>query len=597
MRRWLATIAVAALALGLAPAVARAHAVLEGTSPQRGETVKREPDAVVFRFDEPVEGTFGAVRVFDARGARVDLGDAFHPAGVGSRIAVHLKRRLPEGTYTATYRVISADGHPVSGGFVFSIAKAGAAPSETVGQLIGRSKTGAATGVAFSAARAVQYAALAVALGGFVFLLCVWLPGLGMAAGADRSWRDAAGAYATRARIVVLGAALAGVVSGAAGVALEGATGAGISAWSALRPHVIHETLTTRFGLVWGIGAVVWALAAVAALWLLAPESGRLPALRVAELGATGTAPARPAPAMLALLGAPLAALALVPVYSGHASTQHPVGVLFPANLVHVAAMSLWLGGLVALLAVLPAATRRLAAPDRSRLLAAVLVRFSPLALGAVAAIAVTGLVQAYVEVRTLHNVTATAFGRAVLIKFMLLLALVALGAYNRQLSVPRLRAIAQRGDPAGRAGVLLRRALRCEVALIAVVLGVTGALTGYAPSIAAQSGPVAATRTIGPAQLQITIDPARVGANAMHLFLIDPHTGAQFRKAKEVDVAESLPAKHIGPLNQAANLAGPGHYIVPSALLSVPGTWRIAVTVRVSDFDEYTAAVEVHVR
>jgi copper transport protein len=596
--RRLAPIVLAGLALGMAPAAASAHALLEGTSPHPGQTVVRQPDAVVFRFDEPVEGTFGAVRVFDAHGARVDLGDAFHPDGVGSKIAVHLKAHLPQGTYTATYRVISADGHPVSSGFVFSIGRAGAAPSETVGQLIGRSKTGTATSIAFGAARAVQYAALAVALGGFLFLLAVWLPALPAAAGADRSWQEAATAYSGRARRTLVAAAIAGALSGAAGVVLEGATGAGISGWSALRPHVVHETLTTRFGLVWGSGAVVWALAAAAAAWLLAPARGRLPALRTAQLGATGIAAApRPAAGRLAILGAPLAALALLPVYSGHASTQHPVGVLFPANLVHVSAMSLWLGGLVALLAVVPAATRRLEASDRSRLLAAVLVRFSPLALVAVIALALTGLVQAYVEVRTLDNVTATAFGRAVLIKLVLLLALICLGAYNRQRSVPRLRAIAQRGEAVGHAGVLLRRALRSEVALIAVVLGVTGALTGYAPSIAAHAGPFSATRTVGPAQLQLTIDPARVGANEMHLFLVDPRTGAQFTRAKEVDVAESLPAKRIGPLNQAANAAGPGHFIVPSSLLSVPGHWRIAVTVRVSDFDEYTTAVEVHVR
>ena len=47
--------------------------------------------------------------------------------------------------------------------------------------------------------------------------------------------------------------------------------------------------------------------------------------------------------------------------------------------------MSAWIGGLVALLVALPAATRRLHAPDRTRLLAATLVRFSPIALGCVA--------------------------------------------------------------------------------------------------------------------------------------------------------------------------------------------------------------------
>ncbi len=74
--------AFAAVIIGLLlilPAGASAHAQLEGTSPRQGATVKREPAAVIFRFDEPVEGNFGAVRVYNANGARVDQGDAFHP--------------------------------------------------------------------------------------------------------------------------------------------------------------------------------------------------------------------------------------------------------------------------------------------------------------------------------------------------------------------------------------------------------------------------------------------------------------------------------------------------------------------------------------
>ena len=127
-------VAVLALALLLPPRAALAHAQLEGTTPERGAVVKREPAAVIFRFDEPVEGNFGAVRVYDANGSRVDEGDAFHPDGEGPRLGVHLKPGLPDGSYTATYRVVSADGHIVSSGFVFSIGKAGKAPKRDGGR-------------------------------------------------------------------------------------------------------------------------------------------------------------------------------------------------------------------------------------------------------------------------------------------------------------------------------------------------------------------------------------------------------------------------------------------------------------------------------
>ena len=97
-------------------------------------TVDRQPRRSRFEFNEPVEGSFGAVRVFDGRGERVDDGDLLRPAGSES-VGVRLEgRTCPNGTYTATYRVISADGHPVAGGFVFSIGAPGV-PGKTVAEL------------------------------------------------------------------------------------------------------------------------------------------------------------------------------------------------------------------------------------------------------------------------------------------------------------------------------------------------------------------------------------------------------------------------------------------------------------------------------
>ncbi len=228
------TAALAAGALAV-PAGALAHAQLEETTPERGAVVKHEPEAVIFRFDEPVEGNFGAVRVYDADGTRVDEGDAFHPNGEGPRLGVHLKPGLPDGSYTATYRVVSADGHIVSSGFVFSIGKAGKAPTETVAELTSGSGSGPVTETAFGIARGLQYVAIALAVGGLAFLLLAWLPALAAVGGASESWRRAARAFASRLRLVLLLAAAIGAISAAAGVVLEGAEAAGISGFSALK--------------------------------------------------------------------------------------------------------------------------------------------------------------------------------------------------------------------------------------------------------------------------------------------------------------------------------------------------------------------------
>jgi copper transport protein len=596
-RRALAALAAATAVLLAVPGAAFAHATLEGTQPERGVTVAREPAQVVFRFDETVEGNFGAVRVFDTTGARADIGDGFHPNGTGSLIGVHLKPRLPDGTYTATYRVVSADGHIVTGGFVFSIGKPGTASGLTVAQLLGRNSTGAVTEVAFGAARAVQYAAIAIAAGGLVFLLAIWLPVLRLQAGGSAPWREASVAFVGRLRTLLLLSALAGALSALAGVVLEAAEAAGVTGWAALAPSVLREELGTRFGTIWTAGAACWLAVGLLGAALLRPRAAPAPVLRPVALGSTGLALRGREGTLAVVLGVPLVALLLLPALSGHGATQSPVIVMLPSITLHVTAMSIWLGGLLTLLVALPTATRRLDATERVRLLAGVVSRFSGFALASVIVLLAAGLVQAYVEVRHLGLLTSTAFGRAVLIKFILLMVLICLGALNRRRTLPRLKVRAEDGAAPGAAGVLLRRTLRAEVGLIAVVLGVTGALASYAPAVAQYTGPYNATTTVGGKQLQLTLDPAKVGSNELHLYLFDAKTGAQYDGAQQVTVAETLPSKGIGPLTQTGEKSGPGHYTVPGILLAVPGTWKLQINVLVDKFDQYSATVSVPIQ
>jgi copper transport protein len=607
----------------LAPAAASAHARLEGTSPPEGAVVKAEPSAVIFEFDEPVEGNFGAVRVYNAAGERVDKGDAFHPNGEGPRLGVHLQPGLPDGSYTATYRVVSADGHIVSSGYVFSIGKEGKAPTETVGELIGGSGNGKVTEVAYGLARGLEYTAIALAVGGLAFLLICWLPALAAATGVgEESRRAAASAFARRLRTVLLIAAALGLIATAAQIVLEGAEAAGVSGFSAITKTIIEETLETNFGTVWGWAFIAWIAIAVLAPLLtrsirtrgtgdrsLDAQSNRdprvqaeamdprtnLPAVR--ERGGPSARPSASSSLASLLVAVPLVYLCLCPALAGHGSSQSPVILNFPVNALHVGAMAIWLGGLGALLLVLPSATRAAATPaDRGRLLAGPLARFSTVALAMVALIMATGLIQAYVYVRHLGDLLSTGYGRAVLAKFLLLLCVMGFAAYNRRTSVPRLEAIAERGEAPGQPGVLLRYALRAEVALLAVVIGVTAALASYAPPVSAQAGPFSTTTEVGPTTLEMDVDPARVGANQIHIYFFDAKTGAPYKKGKELKAAATLPSKSIGPLPLTVQNAGPGHFIVQSALLNAPGEWEIELTLRTSKFDELTTKVEVPV-
>ncbi len=230
-------LALALVALALLPASAFAHATLQATVPERGAKLDTPPGQVEFRFDEAVEASFGALRVFDSKGQEVQTGKAFHPGGKGAEIAVKLKPGLGDGTYTATYRVVSADGHAVSSGFVFTVGEA-AAPAESLDQLLAGGGTGPITNTALAIARGFQYAAIALGLGALIFFLAVWrrrvLARLHRPAGADPARR--------RDRRLPLGlrrARAAGRRRGGRDVLGGGATGHGArGARHALRPRL-----------------------------------------------------------------------------------------------------------------------------------------------------------------------------------------------------------------------------------------------------------------------------------------------------------------------------------------------------------------------
>ena len=559
MRRALA-LALALLAVA-APA-AGAHATLESTAPERGTAAATAPEQVALRFSEPVELALGSVRVYDADGREVQQGDAFHPGGDAAAVAVRLPAVLGAGGYTVTYRVVSADSHPISGGFVFSVGEDAAPPARGVAELLGDQQAGTVTSVAFAAARAVQYGAIALGLGLLAVLLLAWRPAL-RATGAGEA---AAGAFAARARRLLLAAGIAGAVSGVAAIGLQAATAQGDALWSSL--GAAGNVLQTRFGTVWGIGVLAW--------------------LAVAVLAAAR----RPLAA-----GVPLAGLALLPGLGGHAGVQDPVAVLLAANVLHVLGASAWIGGIAALVLALPAATRAVGAEARTPLLAATMARFSTTALAGVAALLAGGILQSLLQLDAVADLVDTAFGRVILVKACLMLALLGLGALNRRRILPALDRAAAAGASPGRAGALLRRSLRAEVALGLAAFAVTGALAGYAPGATEATGPYSASAALGPARAELTVEPAQAGPNELHLYVFDAQDGTQYDVPGNVTVTAALPGRGIEPLGLDVRKAGPGHYVAGGAPLAPAGEWRLELVARVSEFDELRTAFDVPVR
>ena len=109
-----AALAAALVLAGLVPGQALGHAVLEHTAPHQNGSVSTAPSHVELEFNEPVRASTGALRVYDREGERVDTGAVEVRPWDAKHVAVARRDGLGRGTYTTTYRVITADGHPLS---------------------------------------------------------------------------------------------------------------------------------------------------------------------------------------------------------------------------------------------------------------------------------------------------------------------------------------------------------------------------------------------------------------------------------------------------------------------------------------------------
>jgi copper resistance protein C len=126
--RALAAAALAGVALLLGAAPAAAHNTLTGSTPADDSTVADPVTEVVLEFDQAVQTEFAQVAVLGADQTPYGSGE---PVVVG-RTVTQAVESLPDGRYDVSYRVISADGHPVSGTISFTATGQGApAPVET----------------------------------------------------------------------------------------------------------------------------------------------------------------------------------------------------------------------------------------------------------------------------------------------------------------------------------------------------------------------------------------------------------------------------------------------------------------------------------
>jgi copper transport protein len=483
-RAALLALVAAAGALAL-PAAAWAHAALLRTVPEASRTVNRPPPEVRLTYSEPIEARFAIVSVTNAEGRQVTAGEPRSGAGQPQTLVTPLER-VPEGWYLVFWRVISADGHPVRGAFTFAVGpNPGPPPQFRVPSL---SET--ATTTQLLVARWVVFLSFMSAVGLFVLRALVARPVTRRVQGVSLHTLSAAFGVALAVALI---ATPIYVLIATAQFSLRSTFDLG-----AILPVVRASSFGRDFldlELVLGLFAV----AAAAALAIDRPER---PQRSVAELLGLGAALATAAAALV------------LPGLAGHAGQKSPRGVALPLDALHLAAGSVWLGGLIGLVVFWLSAGR----DRRVAALGVVVPRFSNVALVSVLALIASGIGQSLLELPTLASLWETSYGKAVLWKIGLLTAALLLASVNLARTKPRLEA---GGKVAPGAAVNLRRLVSGEIVLVAGALFAAVVLTSLPPPASALArvkdiaarvgpGPVSTVVTKGPYRVRVKVTPNR---------------------------------------------------------------------------------------
>ncbi|MET9731745.1 copper resistance protein CopC [Streptomyces sp. NPDC006458] len=638
----LLTVAGALLA-GAAPA--SAHAALTGSDPGQGAVVDQAPQQVSLTFSETVSLSDDSLRVFDPKGKRADTGEA--AGSGGTTYAVKLHSGLPDGTYTVTYQVVSADSHPISGAFTFSVG----APSATTVSVDGRRAGDGLVGRLYGLGRYMSYAGFIVLVGGCAFVLACWQRGSGVRA---------------VQRLVVSGwVALTAATLGL--LLLRGSYTTSSKVADVFDLELLGQVLQTKTG-----------AALVSRLLLLAAGALFIAVLFGAYDKREGQEKRDLAMGLAIGGGVVAAGLAASWAMAEHASTGLQPGIAMPVDVVHLLAVAGWLGGLSTLLVAL------YRAPARTPLDANAVRRFSRLALGCVITLVATGVYQAWRQVGTWSALTGTRYGQLLLVKAGLVALLVGIAWISRRWTarlaeLPVEAAIAKKavrtGAGAGatasadsrsadsgsgdsgsespgsdgtgsdgpdsdgsgsdttpaRAAQLarqraaeesarrkrardadpqrfgLRRSVLAEASVAVVVLAVTTMLTSTEPGrteeeAKAATSAAASVSTSGAVTLdmpfdtggedgkglvRVELDPARVGGNEMHVYVERPN-GRAF-DVPEVKLSFTLESQDVGPLPVVPDHITTGHWSASGVQIPMAGDWTVAVTVRTSDIDQTT--------
>lgn len=528
MKRATLFAALAVLCLILLPKAAFAHAYIVNSNPSQNEELKKAPPEIKIEFNEPIQKGFHSITVRNSSGERVDSGQTKIDPQNRKILTVKLNKNVKNDIYSAEWRVVSADGHPVSGTIPFSVGNIqGGLPKDQ--QNASSNLPNADTVIE----RVLLYTGFSLFMGSLLFQLVWHRP--------KNGWSSA-----MRRRIQRI-AQIALLLIGAAVIIqplLLTKAYAGVSWTEAFQPHLLKETLLqTSGGTLWIVSIVLVALLAV-----FSSRSGVV--LKLVFF--TG--------------------LLLAKAFSGHAASTDYSYMTAAMDFIHLIAASVWTGGLAALALFFGKDWFK---PDKEQIWETV-QRFSPWAFGSAGLLVFSGMFNSFFIVHTLDNLFQSNYGKGLLVKLALVLLMAGFGAFHYFRS--RKKPERSRG-----------RSIKAEWAIGLLILVTTAVFTNIPSPPAPLPQPFNETKQLTDGEtLSLRISPNMPGSNTFEVVVRD-RNGDVIKDIQKIDITVSKTGLFSDSKESTFTLAKKEKGVFQSKNLNLneDGIWKIRVHGLTASFDE----------
>jgi copper transport protein len=524
---------VVALLTVLAPAQhASAHAILLTSAPAPSAVLDQSPTEIALFFNEFVDTVFGKIRILDSSGNDVQTVKPVRDASNQSIVRAPISPLEP-GTYVVIWRIASSDSHPVQGSFSFQIGNTSADVSAIRnGQLLERH------GLArlFDVIRWITYLGIVLLIGGI---------GLLQAVRTDR--------LSPRSTLALMGGWAFAALGTLEGLIAYGPHISGYKIYKAVDLSLLSETLTTQYGkmqlarlvLLGVIGALITVIQFRGTWWW--------------KIGAWAS----------------LVGVTLTLSLAGHPVATNPVALSVGLDMLHVLAVSLWVGPLL----IIVYDRNMWLATDESTS-APSLRWFSQTAGFAVPVIVLTGTLQAWLMLDGFGQILDSRYGRTLIVKVCLVIVLIALGAVSR---------VAMQRKQSGS----LRQSMGIEVLFGLVILAITSTLVAMPPKGEIEPAPLSSTIFQGQMIVELSLTSARVGQSEVHVVIA--RADGTIVQISAATARMSMPSRNIpnGPIVLAETR--PNHFSGVTEF-AYSGEWIVEILVKetASSTTLFKIAVEI---